>query len=97
MVKMHMRLGRRTQLVVGDGLLHGFLNRAVQCLLQQRILVHLLDQVRGNLAGTEAGHTHLRRNLLHFGVDPRFNVSNGDSDAIGPLQAFILGFLGLHN
>ena len=97
MIEVHVRLGCRAQLVIADRLLHSFLDRAVKRFLQQGILVHLLDEVRWNLAGAEAGHAHLRRNLFHFAVDPRLDVGNGDGYAIGPLQAFILGFLGLHN
>ena len=96
-IQMHMRLRCRAKLVIGNRLLHAVLNRAVQRVLKQRILVHFLDQIGRNLAGAETGHPHLRGNFLHLGIDARFNILRGNRHPICALQAFILCLDGLHN
>ena len=91
-----MGLGRRTQLVIGDRLLDAFLDRAVQRVLQQGVLVHFLDQIGGNLTRTEAGHPHLRGDFLYLGINARFDIFRGNRHPICALQAFILCLDGLH-
>ena len=68
-IEVHMWLSRRTQLVVRNRLLDAFLNRTVQRVLKQRILMHFLDQIGWNLTSAETGHTHLRRDFLYLGID----------------------------
>jgi hypothetical protein len=72
--QMNLGLGRGTQLVVGDRLSTPSWIDAVQRFLKQAVLVHLLDEVGRNLAGTEAGHPHLRGDFLHLGIDARFDI-----------------------
>ena len=48
-------LHRRAQLVVGHQLVHGFANRRLQRFLVQGRAMHLAHEVRGDLAGAEAG------------------------------------------
>ncbi len=62
----------------------------------QRLAVHLADEIGGDLAGAEAGHAYLRRDLLHLGGDPVIDVLGGNGQGIGALEAFIDGFDDLH-
>src|SRR5690349_20347090 len=52
--------------------------------------MHLADEVGRNLAGAEAGHANLRRDALHFLLDPRLDVGGGDGQHEGALQALVL-------
>jgi hypothetical protein len=52
--------------------------------------MHLADQVRRHLAGAEAGHADLRREALHFSLDPRLDILGGDGQHEGALQALVL-------
>src|SRR3546814_15477970 len=63
------RLHRRAQLVIGDHFLHAFLDRAVERVLHQRLAVHAADEVGRHLAGTEAGHAHLRSEERRVGKE----------------------------
>jgi hypothetical protein len=92
----HGRLHRGTQLVVGHELVHRFANGRLQRFLVQGRAVHLLDQVGGHLAGTEAGHAHLRGDLLDFTFHARGDVRCRDGHGVGALQALVAGFDDLH-
>ncbi len=58
--------------------------------------MHFLDEVRGHLAGTEAGHLHLRSDLLDLRIDLVRDLGGGDRDQVGALEPFVAGLLGLH-
>ncbi|PAV93180.1 hypothetical protein WR25_18018 [Diploscapter pachys] len=89
-------LHRGAQLLVGDQRLHAFLDRAVERVGGQRLAVHLAHQVHGHLAGTEAGHLHLRRDALHFGIDLGIDVLRRDGQRVGALQALVQRLDSLH-
>ena len=95
LVEFDLRLQRRTDVLLAEQLLHAVLDRALQSLAAQAFAVHLADQVRRHLAGAEARHPHLRRDALHFGLDPRLDVGGRDGQHEGALEALALGFDGL--
>src|SRR3546814_3422382 len=72
------RLPRRARLVIGYLFLHALLDRSVERVLHQRLAVHAADEVGRHLAGTEAGHAHLRGNALDLGIDTLVDVLGGD-------------------
>src|SRR3569623_753619 len=84
-------------LLVGDQLLDAFLDRAVERILHQRRPVHLAHQVRRDLAGAEAGHAHLRRDLLQLGIDALVDILGGDLQRVATLQAFVQRLDSLHD
>ena len=90
-------LHRGAQLVIGDDLLHAFLDRRVERVGGERLAVHLADQVGGHLAGSKAGHAHLRRDALDLGVDALVDVLGGDRQGVGALQAFVQRLDSLHS
>jgi hypothetical protein len=95
-VQFHRRLHRGTQLVVGDDLLHAFLDRAVERVRLQTLAVHLANEVGGHLAGTETGHTDLRRDVRDFAVHAGVDVLGGNGEGVGALQAFVQCLDSLH-
>ena len=96
LVEADFGLHRRTQRLVAEQRVDRFADRVADHLPVQRLAVHLLDEVGGHLARTEAGHAHLRGNLLDLGIDLRGDFACGDGDQIGALEAFVDGLLGLH-
>src|SRR3569623_1901140 len=90
-------LDRRADLLVGDQLLDAFLDRAVERILHQRRAVHLAHQVRRDLAGAEAGHAHLRRDLLQLGIAALVDILGGDLQRVATLQAFVQRLDSLHD
>ena len=64
--------------------------------MMQRRPVHLAHEVRGHLAGAEAGHANLRSDLLDLTLDMRGDIVCGDGQGIGALQALVAGFDDLH-
>ena len=89
-------LGGRAQALFSHKLVHRFTDRGFQRLLVKRGAVHLAHEVRGHLAGAEAGHAHLRRDLLDFALDKRGDIIRGDGQGVGALQALVAGFDDLH-
>ena len=84
-----LRLHRRAKLLLLQQLLHAGLHRIVQRVLLDRFAMHLADEVRRNLAGTEAGHAHLRSDALDLLVDAGVDILRGDGQHERPLEALI--------
>src|SRR3546814_2478168 len=55
------------------------------------------DLVGRHLAGTEAGHAHLRGNALDLGIDTLVDVLGGDGQRVGALQALVQRLDSLHS
>src|SRR6185503_12415653 len=70
------------------------LDGALEGIAAQALAVHLADEVRRHLAGTEAGHPDLGRQALHFGLHPSLDVGGGDGQHEGALQALIFSLDG---
>src|SRR5690606_2420650 len=96
LVEVDLRLQRRAQLLLAHQRVDRFAQARVERVGVQCLAVHLADQVRGHLAGAEAGHAHLRRDLLHLGVDARLDLLRGNLERVGALEPFIGGFNDLH-
>ena len=94
-VELDLRLERGADLLLVQQLLDAVLDRALQRVAAQALAVHLADEVRRHLARAEAGHSDLRRDALHFLLDPRLDVLGGDGQHEGALQALVLGLDGL--
>jgi hypothetical protein len=90
------RLQRRAQLAVLDQALDRFAHGGVEHVGVQRLAVHLAHEVRGHLARAEAGHAHLRGDLLDLGVDLRVEILGRDGQRVAALEAFVGGFDDLH-
>jgi hypothetical protein len=58
--------------------------------------MHLADEVRRNLSGTETGHAHGRRNPLDLAFDASVDVLGRNGELVGPLEAFVFRLNGLH-
>src|SRR3546814_18402529 len=83
------RLPRRARLVIGYLFLHALLDRSVERVRHQLLAVHAADEVGRHLAGTEAGHAHLRGNALDLGIDTLVDVLGGDGQRVGALKALV--------
>jgi len=96
LVEADFRLHRRAQALVADQRVDRFADRVVHHLAVQGFAVHLLDEVGGHLAGAEAGHADLRRDLLDLRFDLGRQLGGRDRDQVGALEPFVDGLLGLH-
>ena len=94
--KRNLRLHRGTQLLFLENRIDRIANHVVHGLRVQLFAVHLLDEVRRNLARAEAGHFHLRCDLLDLAFDFRADLSGADGDLVGALEPVVGGLLGLH-
>ena len=92
----HLGLHRRAQRLFLHQPVDRFAHRIVQRIGMQRFAVHLAHQIGGHFAGAEAGHAHLRGDLLHLGIDARIDILCRDGDGVATLEAFIERFDDLH-
>ena len=95
-IKADRGLQRGAQLLLGDQALNALLDRGVECVLHQRLAVHLAHEVGGHLARAEARHLDRRRNPLQFGINARIDILRADFQGVGALQAFVQRFDSLH-
>ena len=89
-------LHRGAQLVVTDQLVHRLADRGIERIVVKRRAVHLAHEVGGHLAGPEAGHFDLRRDLFDLALDPGGNIPGGNGHREGALEAIAGGFGNLH-
>ncbi len=87
---------RRLEVLLGKELLHAFLDGAFQRLLLERRAVHLAHEVRGDLAGTEAGHADARRYGLQLLIDAGVDILGRNGDLEGAAEALVQRLDSLH-
>ena len=95
-VELDLGLHRRTQLVLCHDLVDRFADHVVDRLRVDLLAVHLAHEVGGHLAGAEAGHFHLRSDLLHFAGNALVDFLGGNRDGVGALEALVGGLFDLH-
>ena len=95
-VELDLGLHGGTQLVVGHHLVDRFADHVVDRLRVNLLAVHFAHQVGRHLPRAEAGHLHLRSDLLHFAGDALVDILGRNGDGIGALQAFVGGLFDLH-
>ena len=89
-------LHRRAKRLFFHQAVNRFADHVIDGLRMQLFAMHFLDQIRRDLARTEARHFNLRRDLLDFSVDTAGDICGRNGHLIGALEAFVGGLFNLH-